>query len=79
MKRLFLACAAVAFWALPAAAKPTLTVYTYDSFVSEWGPGAKIKTAFEGQCDCTVEWVAIQDGVAMLNRLKLEGSYVSTP
>jgi thiamine transport system substrate-binding protein len=74
MKRLLLACAAVAMWALPAAAKPTLTIYTYESFVSEWGPGAKIKAGFEGQCDCTVEWVAIQDGVAMLNRLKLEGA-----
>ena len=74
MKRLLLACTALALLALPAMAKPTLTIYTYDSFVSEWGPGAKIKSAFEGQCDCNIEWVAIQDGVAMLNRLKLEGT-----
>jgi thiamine transport system substrate-binding protein len=57
-----------------AAAKETLTIYTYDSFVSEWGPGEKIKQAFEATCDCVVEWVAPGDGVALLNRLKLEGA-----
>ena len=59
--------------AVPAVAKDTLTIYTYDSFTSEWGPGAKIKQAFEKDCDCTIAWVALGDGVAMLNRLKLEG------
>lgn len=54
-------------------AKDTLTIYTYESFVSEWGPGAKIKTAFEATCDCTIDWVGLGDGVATLNRLKLEG------
>ena len=77
MNRFILTCAAIACFASSAFAKPTLTVYTYDSFVSEWGPGAKIKSAFEGQCECTVEWVGIQDGVAMLNRLKLEGASTS--
>ncbi|MFC4623713.1 thiamine ABC transporter substrate binding subunit [Daeguia caeni] len=52
----------------------TLTIYTYDSFVSEWGPGPKVKANFEKECDCTVEWVASADGVALLNRLRLEGS-----
>lgn len=56
-----------------AQAKDTLTVYTYDSFISEWGPGAKVKAAFEKSCDCTLEWVGLGDGVAVLNRLKLEG------
>lgn len=60
--------------ATPVAAKETLTIYTYDSFVSEWGPGGKIKDAFEKDCNCTVEWVAMGDGVAVLNRLKLEGT-----
>ncbi len=60
-------------FASPAGAKETLTIYTYDSFVTEWGPGGKIKTAFEESCDCTIEWVAPGDGVAVLNRLKLEG------
>ena len=57
----------------PAMAKETLTIYTYDSFVAEWGPGAKIKDTFEKTCDCTIDWVAPGDGVAVLNRLKLEG------
>jgi thiamine transport system substrate-binding protein len=73
MKKLALSLALFTSLSLSAEAKDTLTIYTYDSFVSEWGPGAKIKTAFEKDCDCTVEWVAIADGVAMLNRLKLEG------
>ena len=30
-----------------ASAKPVLTVYTYDSFASEWGPGPAIEKAFE--------------------------------
>lgn len=54
--------------------KPTLTVYTYSSFVSEWGPGKQIKTDFEAECDCIVNFVSIDDGVMILNRLRLEGS-----
>lgn len=54
-------------------AKDKLTIYTYDSFVSEWGPGPKVKENFEKECDCELEWVASADGVALLNRLKLEG------
>ena len=56
------------------AATPTLVVYTYDSFTSEWGPGPQVKTAFEAQCACSLELVGLEDGVSMLNRLKLEGS-----
>ncbi|THV11865.1 thiamine ABC transporter substrate binding subunit [Rhizobium rhizophilum] len=60
--------------AMPAAAADkTLTVYTYESFVSEWGPGPKVKEAFEKACACTVEFVGVADGVALLTRLKLEG------
>ena len=33
-----------------------------------------MKEAFEKTCDCTIEWVAPGDGVAVLNRLKLEGN-----
>ncbi|WP_439271511.1 thiamine ABC transporter substrate binding subunit [Pseudochrobactrum sp. HB0163] len=50
-----------------------LTIYTYDSFTSEWGPGPRVKENFEKSCNCTVDLVAIADGVALLNRLKLEG------
>ncbi|WP_436799586.1 thiamine ABC transporter substrate binding subunit [Rhizobium oryzicola] len=54
--------------------KKTLTIYTYESFVSKWGPGPKVKAAFEKTCDCTVKFVAVADGVALLTRLKLEGA-----
>lgn len=64
--------AAFAF-ASAAQAKDKLTIYTYDSFVSEWGPGPKVKENFEKECDCELEWIASADGVALLNRLKLEG------
>jgi thiamine transport system substrate-binding protein len=73
MKKIILSLAASLFLAAPALAKDTLTIYTYESFVAEWGPGAAIKANFEKTCDCTVDWVALTDGVAMLNRLKLEG------
>ncbi len=73
MKKLALALFALALAAAPAAAKDTLTVYTYDSFVADWGPGPKVKEAFEKTCDCTIEWVAPGDAVTVLNRLKLEG------
>ena len=74
MLKLFASLIAFVSFASLAEAKETLTIYTYESFVSEWGPGAKIKESFEKTCDCTVEWVGLGDGVAALNRLKLEGA-----
>jgi len=56
------------------AAKPVLTVYTYESFLPEWGPGPKIEVAFEATCGCDLQWVGLGDGVEILNRLKLEGA-----
>lgn len=50
-----------------------LTVYTYDSFTSEWGPGPKLEAAFEKQCNCDLKFVAVEDGVSILNRLRIEG------
>jgi thiamine transport system substrate-binding protein len=55
------------------AAKPTLTVYTYDSFAADWGPGPAVKKAFETQCNCELKFVALEDGVSLLNRLRMEG------
>ena len=67
--------ATVALMAGAAAAQDnTLTVYTYESFTSEWGPGPKVKETFEAECSCTIEFVPVADGVALLNRLKLEGA-----
>ena len=61
-------------FAFPAHAAGKLTVYTYESFTAEWGPGPKIEAAFEKQCGCDLEFVSVADGVALLNRLKLEGA-----
>ena len=52
---------------------PALTVYTYNSFVSEWGPGPALQKEFEQTCGCKIEWVGLEDGAALLSRLKLEG------
>ncbi|MBB6261319.1 thiamine transport system substrate-binding protein [Paenochrobactrum gallinarii] len=57
-----------------AQAKDTLTIYTYDSFTAKWGPGPVVKENFEAVCDCEVKFVAAADGVALLNRMKLEGA-----
>ncbi len=65
---------AIALAAPAGAGKPGLVVYTYDSFTSDWGPGPQVKTAFEARCGCTLELVGLEDGVSMLNRLKLEGA-----
>ena len=52
-----------------------LTVYTYESFTSEWGPGPVIKEAFEKECgDCTINFVALDSSAGILNRVKLEGA-----
>jgi thiamine transport system substrate-binding protein len=61
----------------PAKAAGALTVYTYESFTAEWGPGPKIEAAFEKQCGCDLKFVSLADGVALLNRLKLEGENTS--
>jgi thiamine transport system substrate-binding protein len=57
----------------PAAAQEKLTVYTYDSFTAEWGPGPEVEANFEAECGCDLEFVSVADGVALLNRLRLEG------
>ncbi|MEO9336410.1 thiamine ABC transporter substrate binding subunit [Mesorhizobium sp. SB112] len=64
----------IAPFATAAAAQEKLTVYTYDSFTAEWGPGPAVEKAFEAECGCDVEFVSVADGVALLNRVKLEGA-----
>jgi len=54
---------------------PTLTVYTYDSFVSDWGPGPAVEAAFEETCDCDLKFVGAGDGAELLSRIRLEGSH----
>lgn len=52
---------------------PELTVYTYDSFVADWGPGPQIEAAFEASCACDLKLVGVEDGAALLSRVRLEG------
>lgn len=52
---------------------PVLTIYTYDSFTSDWGPGPQVEAAFEATCACDLQFVSTGDGAALLARLQLEG------
>lgn len=54
--------------------KPELHVYTYDSFVTEWGPGPVVEAAFEEVCNCDLVFTGAGDGAALLARLQLEGT-----
>ena len=61
--------------ALPAMAEtPVLTVLTYDSFTSEWGPGPAVEKAFEAVCACDLQFIGAGDGAALLARVQLEGA-----
>lgn len=53
---------------------PVLTVLTYDSFTSEWGPGPAVEKAFEETCACDLRFVPAGDGAALLARIQLEGA-----
>ena len=50
-----------------------LTIYTYDSFVSEWGPGPIIEKIFEAKHNADVEFVAVDSAATLLNKVILEG------
>lgn len=71
----YLAIAAATLTATAALAEtPELTVYTYDSFVSDWGPGPGIERLFEDTCGCDLKFVGMGDGAALIARLRLEGA-----
>jgi len=71
----YLALATGLFAASTALAEtPVLTIYTYDSFDTEWGPGPAVETAFEEICACDLQFVAAGDGASLLARIKLEGA-----
>jgi len=53
---------------------PVLTILTYDSFLSEWGPGPVVEAAFEATCACDLQFVGAGDGAALLARVQLEGA-----
>ena len=50
-----------------------LTIYTYDSFVSEWGPGPIIEKKFEETYQIDLDLVAVDSAATLLNKVILEG------
>ena len=46
-----------------------LTIYTYDSFVSEWGPGPIIEKQFEETYQVELDLVAVDSAATLLNKV----------
>ncbi len=74
MQNQLLAAGLVLVTAPALAETPVLTVLTYDSFTSEWGPGPAVEAAFEATCACDLRFVPAGDGAALLARVQLEGA-----
>ena len=74
MKKQLLAAGLLTIAAPALAETPVLTVLTYDSFTSEWGPGPAIEKAFEETCACDLRFIPAGDGAALLARVQLEGA-----
>ncbi len=49
-----------------------VVVYTYDSFISEWGPGPELEKMFEEKTGLKLTFVDCGDGVQVLSRAILE-------
>ena len=75
MKTSIFAAGFCAIATMTIAETPVLTVYTYDSFVSDWGPGPAAEKAFEEVCGCDLKFVGAGDGAALLARVRLEGEH----
>lgn len=74
-KRLFIATTGLLLSSAAVLAdKPVLTVYTYDSFTSDWGPGPVIEKNFEAVCNCDLQFVSLDSSLGILGRIQLEGS-----
>jgi len=74
MKKHLLAAGLLTIASPALAETPVLTVLTYDSFTSEWGPGPAIEKAFEETCGCDLRLIPAGDGAALLARIQLEGT-----
>ncbi len=51
-----------------------LIIYTYDSFVSEWGPGPLIKNIWENNYNRELRFVSVDSAATLLTKIILEGS-----
>ena len=58
--------------AAPTPETADLTIYAYDSFVSEWGPAGKVIPKFEEKYGVTVSVVSVGDAGQVLSRVILE-------
>ena len=54
-------------------AKEILTIGTYDSFSSEWGPGPEIENRFEEICNCDVQYVATNQAGSLNSNIFQKG------
>ena len=61
-------------FSISSSAKETLTIYTYDSFTSEWGPGPIVEKKFEEKFDLDLEFVSAGSAATLLIKIILEGS-----
>ena len=53
-----------------------ITVYAYDSFLGEWGPGNELKNKFEAKTGLAVNFVDCGDAVQVLSKAILEKANV---
>lgn len=74
MKPILLAAGVAMLAPMAKAETPVLTVLTYDSFTTEWGPGPAIEAGFEAVCACDLQFQTAGDGAALLARLQLDGA-----
>lgn len=79
MKKMLLVFVLVLCAMMPALAQAqleqqTLTVYAYDSFTGDWGPGNDIVKAFEEQTGIKVNLVGAAGAVEMYSRVVYEGA-----
>ena len=49
-----------------------LIVYTYDSFVSEWGPGPIVEKVFEDKHEIDLQFIAVDSAATLLNKIILK-------
>ena len=57
---------------LPVSDQPILTIYAYDSFVSEWGPGPSIIEKFEKETGIKIHMISAGDSGQVLQKVILE-------
>ncbi|MDR2900585.1 MAG: thiamine ABC transporter substrate-binding protein [Treponema sp.] len=53
-----------------------LVIWTYDSFVSEWGPGPAAEKIFEAETGIPVRFVVLGDAGTLLSRLLFEKEHI---